>query len=221
MLEISLLLKLHRRSGVLAAAVAAVHKAGLTFQSQQAREVEGGPGLLLKAESDVVPEYTNMVSHLELVKGVDCVVEIQVDGEPLLPQTDEPESVSNEVQTDDEPVEGFTGLIDDDPGSPADPEPEPRPDPDPEAMAVVLEQAEIESESNRNEQQLHARTPPEPGTFDHHADEDADRALTAAPDEQSVRADEEQASKRPDPSRDEAPKREMTRAMKRRWRRFR
>jgi len=213
MSEISLLLKLRRRSGVLAAAVAAVHKAGLTFQSQQAREVESSPGLLLKAESDIVPEYNELVSHLELVKGVDCVVEIQVDGEPLLPQIDEAESVSEEDQTDDESVDEFSDLIDE--------EPVPQPDPEPEPLAVVPEHAETESESTPIEEQVHRRTPTEPETFDHHAERDADPPLDAAPDDAPASAAEEQVSEQPGSNQDAKSKREMTRAVRRRWRRYR
>jgi outer membrane biosynthesis protein TonB len=227
MSEISLLLKLRRRSGVLAAAVAAVHKAGLTFQSQQAREVEGGPGLLLKAESDAVPEYTEMVSHLELVKGVDCVVEIQVDGEPLLPQSDEPESASAEDRSDDEHVEELSELIDDElerqtvPEPRHDLEPEPQPDRAPQTLAVVAEHAEVESESTLIKEQGHPRSPTEPETFDHHAEQDADPPLASAPDDPPAPAAEEQASKQPDSNEEAKSKREMTRAVRRRWRRYR
>ena len=213
MSEISILLKLRRRSGVLAAAVAAVHRAGLTFQSQQAREVESSPGLLLKAESDVVPEYDELVSHLELVKGVDCVVEIKVDGEPLLPQIDEAESVSEEDQADDESVDEFSDLIDE--------ETVPQPDPEPELLAVVPEHAATESESTPIEEQVHPRAPTEPETFDHHAEQDAAPPLDAAPDDAPAPTAEEQTLNKPDSNQEAKSKREMTRAVRRRWRRYR
>lgn len=159
MSEVLILLKLRRRSGILAAAVAAVHKTGLTFQSQQAREVEGVPGLLLKAEGSTVPEYADLVSHLESVKGVDRVAEIQVDGQTLLPQSAEPEDDSDEGGTDDGP--------------------------------------EIEVNAAATPDRRQALPPQAPPTV------------------------EDQAVKEPDSDLDTAPKREMTRTVKRRWRRYR
>ncbi len=198
MSEISILLKLRRRSGVLAAAVAAVHRAGLTFQSQQAREVEGGPGLLLKAESDVAPEYDDLVSHLELVKGVDQVAEIQMDGEPLLPKTADPE-----------------------PQPEPEPELQPDPDPEPEAMAADPERVEVESEPPPIEEQVSPRAQTEPETFNDHAEQDADPPSAAVPDDPPASSAEAQAVKEPDSNQDAKSKREMTRAVRRRWRRYR
>lgn len=183
MSEILLLLKLRRRSGVLAAVIAAVHNAGLTFQTQQAREVEGNPGLLLKAEGSIVPAYADLVSHLESVKGIDRVVEIQVDGQPLLPQSPEPEDDSDEGGTGDGPeievdVEEFPRVIDEDS------------EPGPDTFGNLAEQQTV---------------PP-----------------SAAPDRrQAPPPVEDQAVNHGASNRDTEPKREMTRAVKRRWRRYR
>lgn len=113
MSEVMLLLKLKRKSGVLAAAVAAVHKAGLTFQSQQSRELDGSPGLLLKTETSNVPDYETIVAHLEAVSGVDSVAEILVDGQPLLPVTVEPDNIfADELDGATDPVDFSAGDAD-------------------------------------------------------------------------------------------------------------
>ena len=183
MSEVLLLLKLRRRSGVLAAVIAAVHNAGLTFQTQQARDVEGNPGLLLKAESDLVPEYDELVIHLESVKGVDRVVEIQFDGEPLLPQSAGPESVFDEGRIGDKVAAEVS--VDD--------------------LAPLIDEI----------------SEPQPETPDNLAEQETDQPSAVVADSHPVVPSDKQISKQPDSNQDAAPKREMTRAVKRRWRRYR
>ncbi len=90
MSEILIVLKLRRRSGVLASAVAALGRCGLEFRSQRLSD-EDGPRLDLTAEGLLVDSAPVLNAYAE-VRGVAEVLDVLVDGESLLHQA-EPEQL--------------------------------------------------------------------------------------------------------------------------------
>ena len=251
MFEVLLLLKLRRRSGVLAAAVAAVHKAGLTFKSQQPRELDGSPALLLTTESDALPDHATLCDFITGVSGVDSVVEILVDGSPLLPVEASADSVFDEGRTPSAP--GSSAPADDSPWLLGEEtrlqEPPPVPAAEPsaadkpastvfESESAVLpsvsspEMVEmVEMVETASEPGVERDREPEPEVVPQAAEPAVDRpaspvvTLHPRPETESesveVVESESSAEAGPDDRQDDSSGREMTRAMKRRWRRYR
>ncbi|MGY6588895.1 MAG: hypothetical protein ACXIUB_11495 [Wenzhouxiangella sp.] len=254
MSEVLLLLKLRRRSGVLAAAVAAVHKAGLTFKSQQPRELDGAPALLLTTESDSVPDYDAICGFMAAVSGVDSVIEILVDGSPLLPIEASADSVFDEGRGSTEPM--TSGAADDSPWSLGEealaPDPQPELEsPAEEPLAATEEEPEpaiapsarnpvaVETEGEpaiewaarpepeselKTEAAQNAATPPVERPINPVAEfppPSASKTEAMPGDEPESESDAGGATADQDEQHDESSGREMTRAMKRRWRRYR
>jgi outer membrane biosynthesis protein TonB len=90
MSEVLIVLNLRRRSGVLAAAVAAVHRAGLEFQSQRTVDADGAIQLNLRTEGSV-ESLDRIVETLGAVSGVNEVADVLVDGVSLMHVPVEPE----------------------------------------------------------------------------------------------------------------------------------
>lgn len=236
MSEVLLLLKLRRRSGVLAAAVAAVHKAGLTFKSQQPRELDGAPALLLAAESDAVPDHASVCKFMTAVSGVDSVVEIRVDGSLLLPVEADADSVFDEGRTPSEPDPATASddspwsLGDDAPLSESSyhPSSEPEP-PQPESIkAGGLGFEAARHAAPEFEPPVSAAASPvvglSPGTRPDQTPAEptpVDSALIETPVVEPEPEPQVAAIATPVEEQGEASGREMTRAMKRRWRRYR
>jgi outer membrane biosynthesis protein TonB len=114
MSEVLIVLNLRRRSGVLAAAVAAVHRADLEFGSQQTKDQAGIPQLHLHADGEV-SDVGRVVEIFSNVSGVSEVADVRVDGRSLLHQ------VEPEPQVEVEPI-GDSKL---------ETAPEPKPEPEP------------------------------------------------------------------------------------------
>ncbi|HLS06142.1 MAG TPA: hypothetical protein VK036_07605 [Wenzhouxiangella sp.] len=93
MAEVVITLALKRKSGILAAAVSAVNRAGLQFGSHQFVELDSGHGIQLNAESeDGWNDPGSVANELAGIRGVDQVLDIELDGRSLLGGADEPEA---------------------------------------------------------------------------------------------------------------------------------
>lgn len=122
--EVEIVLSLSRRSGVLAAVVAAVRRANLEFQSQRMVDDAGQPRLLLRAEGEP-SSLESIEAAFESVRGVERVVEVLVDGVPLVDAPELPE-LEPEVLSDD------SAPLAQEPEVSAQPEPELEPESEPE-----------------------------------------------------------------------------------------
>ncbi len=100
MSEILIVLKLRRRSGVLASAVAALGRCGLEFRSQRISD-DDGPRLDLSAEGQL-SDCAVVVDAYAEVRGVAEVLDVIVDGQTLMrqPVPEEPAPVSEELVGD-------------------------------------------------------------------------------------------------------------------------
>jgi len=249
MSEVLLLLKLRRRSGVLAAAVAAVHKAGLTFKSQQPRELDGSPALLLTTESEVVPDHATLSEVMASVSGVDSLIEILVDGAPLSAVESDADSVFDEgrlpaspelddtdtdspwsLETDSLAVEPAASVepeltSDDERGAGAETEARDFPRPlELDDLAVELDEeddeagpegpsdvlADVAQRAVSTPSELKPEPEPEP-------EPELEVSSSKSDHDGETELETEQAGRDEDPGSG----REMTRAMKRRWRRYR
>lgn len=84
MSDIQITLQLERRSGILAGAVASLHRNGLQFRSQRMRDSgNGGSYLVLEAEGELT-ETEPLVDALCGSRGIAKVTELLVDGEIVL-----------------------------------------------------------------------------------------------------------------------------------------
>lgn len=142
MSEVLIVLTLRRRSGVLAAAVAAVHRAGLEFQSQRMVDADGATQLHLQAEGEL-DAVAPVVEIMGAVSGVDEVVDILADGISLMHPVVEPAPDASI-----EPVDELeTGQVADDPWSELEFEEQPSSDEtSPPAWAETTFQIEPEPE---------------------------------------------------------------------------
>src|SRR5699024_11338969 len=78
-------LALKRKSGILAAAVSAVNRAGLQFDSHQFLELDSGHGIQLNAKSeDGWNDPAGIAGELAGIRGVDKVLDIELGGRSLL-----------------------------------------------------------------------------------------------------------------------------------------
>lgn len=92
MAEVVITLALKRKSGILAAAVSAVNRAGLEFGSHQFVELDSGYGIQLNAKSEEGwNDPAGIAEELAGIRGVDQVLDIELDGRSLLGGISEPE----------------------------------------------------------------------------------------------------------------------------------
>jgi len=111
MAEVVITLALKRKSGILAAAVSAVNRAGLQFDSHQFLELDSGHGIQLNAKSeDGWNDPAGIAGELAGIRGVDKVLDIELGGRSLLDDASEPEA----------------GLQDEPADKPEEPEPKPQ-----------------------------------------------------------------------------------------------
>lgn len=151
MADVVITLSLSRRSGILAAAVSAVSRAGLHFGTHRFEDAGHGPRLHLNAESDgEFADFDPVVAELSAIRGIDEVMDVLVDGRSLLypeePLSAEPPEeltaadgvpeAGSEAVVEAGPMAGFQEktVEQDEPVQPAalaDSGPEPEPDPEP------------------------------------------------------------------------------------------
>jgi outer membrane biosynthesis protein TonB len=164
--EVEIVLSLSRRSGVLAAVVAAVRRANLEFQSQRMVDDAGQPRLLLRAEGEP-SSLESIEAAFESVRGVERVVEVLVDGVPLVDEPELPEVESEDPSNDLAPEPDATEQ----PESELDLEPEPELEPEavpeassgadetPESMPPDQAAEEIDSRSDSEANPNQGRVP--------------------------------------------------------------
>lgn len=175
MSEVLIVMQLRRRSGVLAAAVAAVHRAGLEFQSQRLVDNDGATLLHLVAAGDI-NSVESVAETMGAVSGVSEVVDILRDGASLIHLPEEPEIEDESViepdtalfaenpwsEFDDEPTEAnfeteasskakaapeARPMPQPEPEAEPEPEPEPKPEPEPEPESESNEPEKVEKKA--------------------------------------------------------------------------
>jgi outer membrane biosynthesis protein TonB len=182
MSEVLIVLTLRRRSGVLAAAVASVHRAGLEFRSQRMLEAEGAFQLHLSCEGEVA-SLEDLMATMTGVSGVSEVADVLVDGDSLVHLPPEPESepepepeLEIEAEEFDESVAAFgaQSMLEDPWSEPNEapapepqrgepvaatpeperiPEPQPEPEPEPETKPEPKPELKL-AEANESEDKL-------------------------------------------------------------------
>jgi len=126
MSDVVITLSLARKSGILAAAVLALSRAGLQFKSHRFVEAEPKHGIRLAAESrGPFGDPRDVIDALSSIRGVESVVDVEVDGRSLLhaiPKSrPEPKSrLERKPRPESKPEPR------------PEPKPEPRPEPKPE-----------------------------------------------------------------------------------------
>ncbi len=144
MADVVIMLSLSRRSGILAAAVSAVNRAGLQFGTHRFVETDAGQTLRLNAESDgelIDPEP--VVAELSAIRGVDAVIDVLSDSRSLMhplaqPALDAAEDVAavNEASESAPEPQVAARPVDQDQ---VEPEPEPE-------LVVAQPETELEQE---------------------------------------------------------------------------
>jgi hypothetical protein len=137
--EVEIVLNLSRRSGVLAAVVAAVRRANLEFQSQRMVDDAGQARLLLRAEGEPT-SLESVEEAFESVRGVERVVEVLVDGVPLVDAPELPEEEPEVLSDDSAPLAPEPDATEQ-PESELDLEPEPEPEIEPELEPEAVPEA--------------------------------------------------------------------------------
>jgi|GEM_PF-3291517 len=147
MADVVIKLSLARKSGILAAAVSTLSRAGLRFNTHRFEAVGQGHELRLAAESESeFGDPSRVMEELSRIRGVEGVVDVEVDGRSLLRTPVEPEAEMPAAQvTVDEPLDPLPeseARLAPDPKAPAPrgsepaPEPEPEPEQEPEREFV-------------------------------------------------------------------------------------
>ena len=85
MSDVVITLSLARKSGILAAAVSTLNRAGLQFNSHRFVPVESGHKICLRAESEEpFGDPRGVIDDLSRIRGVDAVIDVEVDDRSLL-----------------------------------------------------------------------------------------------------------------------------------------
>jgi len=126
MADVVITLSLARKSGILAAAVSAISRAGLTFGTHRFVEADDGHQLCLRAESEgEFGDPRAVIDELSGIRGVEAILDVVVDSHSLL--NSEPESEPESSSS----LEQASG---------------PEPEPEPETKSEPEFQAEREPE---------------------------------------------------------------------------
>lgn len=128
MADVVITLLLERKSGILAAAISALTRGGLQFQTHNFDSDGNGaaPRLNLVADSDgEFGDPRALIDDLGRIRGVDSVVDVQVDGRSLLNEADRGADAGADREAGTDVEAGAAPK--------PDPEPEPESAPEPEA----------------------------------------------------------------------------------------
>ena len=130
MADVVITLSLARKSGILAAAVSAINRAGLQFGSHRFLESEAGHRIQLTAESEAeFGDPRGVIEELSGIRGVESVLDVVVDGRSLLNPESEPEP---EPEPEADPAVVVESSEEPEPEQEPEQEPEPEPEPEPE-----------------------------------------------------------------------------------------